>query len=87
MYRRISFSLSSLCSYVAPFDRHDWVVDRCGKEVRYIIDFYPGRGNELAMELAGMPPAIHLDVRPALDSPGAAIDRLRWQFKQWFGKK
>lgn len=24
----------------APFDRHDWVVDRCGKEVRYIIDYY-----------------------------------------------
>lgn len=23
-----------------PFDRHDWVVDRCGKEVRYVIDFY-----------------------------------------------
>jgi hypothetical protein len=23
-----------------PFDRHDWVVDRCGDEVRYIIDFY-----------------------------------------------
>jgi hypothetical protein len=23
-----------------PFDRHDWVVDRCGTEVRYIIDYY-----------------------------------------------
>jgi hypothetical protein len=23
-----------------PFDRHDWVVDRCGQEVRYVIDFY-----------------------------------------------
>ncbi len=23
-----------------PFDRHDWYVDRCGQEVRYIIDFY-----------------------------------------------
>jgi cytochrome c heme-lyase len=23
-----------------PFDRHDWIVDRCGKEVRYVIDFY-----------------------------------------------
>ncbi|MCJ1296943.1 hypothetical protein MMC34_008512, partial [Xylographa carneopallida] len=23
-----------------PFDRHDWVVDRCGKEVRYVIDYY-----------------------------------------------
>lgn len=23
-----------------PFDRHDWFVDRCGDEVRYVIDFY-----------------------------------------------
>lgn len=23
-----------------PFDRHDWYVDRCGTEVRYVIDFY-----------------------------------------------
>ena len=23
-----------------PFDRHDWVVDRCGKEVKYTIDYY-----------------------------------------------
>jgi Cytochrome c/c1 heme lyase len=23
-----------------PFDRHDWYLDRCGKEVRYVIDFY-----------------------------------------------
>ncbi len=29
--------------YVLPFDRHDWIVDRCGVEVRYVIDFYQGR--------------------------------------------
>jgi hypothetical protein len=23
-----------------PFDRHDWYVERCGREVRYVIDFY-----------------------------------------------
>ena len=23
-----------------PFDRHDWIVDRCGTEHRYIIDYY-----------------------------------------------
>lgn len=23
-----------------PFDRHDWVIDRCGTEIRYIIDYY-----------------------------------------------
>ena len=29
--------------YQAPFDRHDWVVDRCGTRVEYVIDFYAGR--------------------------------------------
>ncbi|OMH82438.1 putative cytochrome c-type heme lyase [Zancudomyces culisetae] len=28
--------------YKPPFDRHDWTVDRNGKQVRYIIDFYGG---------------------------------------------
>ncbi|KAF8819734.1 putative cytochrome C-type heme lyase [Cardiosporidium cionae] len=23
-----------------PFDRHDWIIDRCGTPVRYVIDFY-----------------------------------------------
>ena len=57
----------------APFDRHDWVVDRCGREVRYVIDFY---FNEAA---AGTPDAFTLRVRPALDSPGAALDRAKMQ--------
>jgi cytochrome c heme-lyase len=56
-----------------PFDRHDWVVDRCGTEVRYIIDFYSG------VPQPGVPAAMHLDVRPALDSLGALWDRLRMQ--------
>jgi len=28
--------------YKLPFDRHDWVVDRCGKDVRYVLDYYQG---------------------------------------------
>ena len=32
--------LYTLMGYTAPFDRHDWYVDRCGKQVRYVIDFY-----------------------------------------------
>lgn len=28
------------CRVNLPFDRHDWTVDRCGKEVRYCIDYY-----------------------------------------------
>lgn len=50
-----------------PFDRHDWVVDRCGREVRYVIDYYSGpRGEETTF---------YCDVRPALDSWDAFIDR------------
>ncbi len=33
----------NMFGYVLPFDRHDWTVDRCGKEVRYVIDFYEGK--------------------------------------------
>lgn len=62
--------------YPAPFDRHDWVVDRCGEEVRYVIDFY-----NAASENA--PAAVHLDVRPALDSPKALWERLSMQWR-WF---
>ena len=30
----------ALMGYQLPFDRHDWIVDRNGKEVRYVIDYY-----------------------------------------------
>ena len=53
-----------------PFDRHDWVVYRNGQHVRYVIDFYDGQPNGAAISM-------HLDVRPALDSPRAAWDRFR----------
>lgn len=35
--------LLSLLGYSKPFDRHDWVIDRNGEEVRYVIDFYRGQ--------------------------------------------
>lgn len=51
----------SLIGYQEPFDRHDWVVQRCdGSEVEYVIDFYQGRGG------AG-PVSFYLDVRPKLN--------------------
>jgi cytochrome c heme-lyase len=53
-----------------PFDRHDWVVDRCGRDVRYVIDFYNAKSAD-----PRAPVAMHLDARPALDSLGAAFDR------------
>lgn len=32
--------LKAMTGGPSPFDRHDWYVDRCGQEVRYVIDFY-----------------------------------------------
>lgn len=32
--------MRSWMGYELPFDRHDWIVDRCGKDVWYIIDYY-----------------------------------------------
>lgn len=54
--------IRSWMGYELPFDRHDWIVDRCGRRVRYIIDYYgcePQPDNSVP---------IYLDVRPALDS-------------------
>lgn len=57
---------STFRDYPRPFDRHDWVVDRCGKaDARYVIDYYYRDG----------PDPIELHVRPAVDSPQAAYDR------------
>lgn len=54
--------VNALLGYTAPFDRHDWVVDRCGTRVDYVIDFYAGRQGEKAG------PSFYLDVRPKLNS-------------------
>ena len=73
-----------LFSHPAPFDRHDWVVDRGGKEVRYIIDYYH---DESAVEMDQRPKhlkdvssmqSIKVDVRPALDSIDSVLARLVW---------
>lgn len=57
--------LWGMMGYARPFDRHDWVVDRCGKRVDYVIDFYSG-----SQEGSGeaMPLSFYLDVRPKLNS-------------------
>ncbi|KDD72196.1 cytochrome c/c1 heme lyase [Helicosporidium sp. ATCC 50920] len=72
--------LLNALGYALPFDRHDWVVERGPDRVRYVIDFYN------AAPSPDMPVAVHLDVRPALDSPSAFVDRLRMQWK-WFQSK
>ncbi|KAK5127589.1 hypothetical protein LTR85_006929 [Meristemomyces frigidus] len=55
---------NSLMGYAPPFDRHDWVIDRCGTHVGYVIDFYSGKDQGLA----GKSLNFYLDVRPKLDS-------------------
>ena len=52
--------------YDKPFDRHDWYVNRCGREVRYIIDYYGATNAH----------GFHIDARPVL-SLGGLIDRGR----------
>ncbi|KAI9731754.1 MAG: Cytochrome c1 heme lyase [Cirrosporium novae-zelandiae] len=56
--------LYGLLGYKEPFDRHDWIVDRCGTRVEYVIDFYEGR--EMHGGKGGL--NFYLDVRPKLNS-------------------
>lgn len=74
--------MRSWMGYELPFDRHDWVVDRCGKEVRYVIDYYDGGAvnpetNQFTI----------LDVRPAITSLGAVWDRMRATYWRWTDKR
>ncbi|KAK3679398.1 holocytochrome c synthase [Recurvomyces mirabilis] len=67
-----------------PFDRHDWFVQRQhangeSREVRYVIDYYSG-----PPEPTGEP-VFFLDVRPAVDGPTAACERMmRWGGDVWY---
>ncbi|KAI9753258.1 MAG: hypothetical protein M4579_005271 [Chaenotheca gracillima] len=54
---------NTLLGYHAPFDRHDWVVDRCGTRVDYVIDFYSGKDEGTGKSLN-----FFLDVRPKLNT-------------------
>lgn len=60
----------SWMGYQLPFDRHDWIVDRCGKSVHYVIDYYDAGPVD---DKTGLFTA--LDVRPALDSGSNILDR------------
>lgn len=53
------------------FDRHDWIVDHCGKEVWYVIDYYKADYSPNKYQVA------ILDIRPDLDSFEALWDRLK----------
>lgn len=52
---------STILGLEKPFDRHDWIIDRCGTQVPYVIDFYAPTTNSNN-------PALFLDVRPNLNS-------------------
>ncbi|EKD13833.1 uncharacterized protein L3040_005547 [Drepanopeziza brunnea f. sp. 'multigermtubi'] len=56
--------INTWLGYTAPFDRHDWVVDRCGTRVDYIIDFYAGRSDANGNGKLNF----YLDVRPKLNT-------------------
>ena len=68
-----------LLGYQKPFDRHDWTVDRCGKKVEYVIDFYSGRKGSGAEAVS-----FYLDVRPKVNSFEGVVMRARMWFKELF---
>ncbi|KAA8893338.1 cytochrome c1 heme lyase [Sphaerosporella brunnea] len=65
--------------YAPPFDRHDWTVDRCGKKVEYVIDFYAGKKDPRHPEKV----SFYLDVRPKLSVEGVKMRTAKW-LGQWF---
>jgi len=56
--------INTWMGYTPPFDRHDWVVDRCGTRVEYVIDFYAGRDEGKGNGKLNF----FLDVRPKLNT-------------------
>jgi cytochrome c heme-lyase len=71
--------LNTWMGYEAPFDRHDWTVDRCGKKVEYVIDFYAGKRDPRQPERV----SFYLDVRPKLSLEGVKMRTAKW-LGQWF---
>jgi cytochrome c heme-lyase len=65
-----------------PFDRHDWYIDNgIDHEKRYVLDFYMYDREHSAsnsnINKSMIMPRVEIDVRPALDSPQAAVARLQ----------
>ena len=74
-----------LFGHPLPYDRHDWTILRSnGSTVRYVIDYYhdESRGNESPesaipdIQDPHATPSLLVDVRPAVDSPMLAWNRL-----------
>ncbi|KAK2510160.1 hypothetical protein MC885_021664 [Smutsia gigantea] len=69
--------IRSWMGYELPFDRHDWIINRCGKEVRYLIDYHDGGEVNQDYQFT------ILDVRPAFDSFSAVWDRMKVAWWRW----
>jgi len=61
---------------MVPFDRHDWYVDRCGKRIRYIIDYYATEEPDGSQTYA-------IDARPE-PTFGGIRDRMIVACKRWW---
>jgi len=85
--RSIKAKWNILLGYSPPFDRHDWVVDRCGVQQRYIIDFYTGRAAPSSSPSQAPPPnlSFFLDVRPAMDNWDGVKLRAEHFWNRWMG--
>jgi hypothetical protein len=69
-------------SYGFPFDRHDWFVDRNGREVRYVIDYYFNPNYEAPKTAPAAAAATDGTAAAALPEPpksyvGVPVDALR----------
>jgi len=72
--------LMVLLGYQRPFDRHDWTVNRCGKRVDYVIDFYSGRADPACPHAL----SVYIDARPKLNSVEGVNMRLQRFWQSWF---
>jgi cytochrome c heme-lyase len=70
-HHTIKARLAHLFGFDYPYDRHDWVVDRCGTEHRYIIDYYSLDDDTYT-----------IDARPA-PTLGGLWDRARVAVSKW----
>lgn len=81
--------INNLMGYQLPFDRHDWVVERCdGERVEYVIDFYQGKSSGANGGPAGLAAnagpgklSFYLDVRPKLNT----FEGCRMRFSRFTG--
>jgi len=89
-----------MAGYPKPFDRHDWIVDRCGKkQQRYIIDYYYNDEDDKKQQTTKderievnkdgfmVPRKVKIDARPAVDDFEAFMDRVKYSTTHFFSHK